>query len=174
MSSKLFGAAVFGAVAFGAVGLGTAMPEAAQAATFTVNGTLYDITTVRGSYNSLQTQLQATPWWNNTGLASQFANTVLGNLGFPNQAGSNLAGPFFAYDFRPNPSNLPPVQTYRFTPAFNGSNAILSSTFATDEATYAVATVVPAQPIPTPALLPGLIGLGAVALRKCKQKKVEA
>jgi hypothetical protein len=58
----------------------------AQAATFSVNGTDYDITTVTGTYNqffedSLTIQVQSTPWWRYPSLATQFANVVGTDLG---------------------------------------------------------------------------------------------
>ena len=68
----------------------TAKP--AQAATFNVNGTDYDITTVTGSFNTLQTQLQSQLWWGNTQSASEFANLVGITLGTPNGY-----GPWFAF-----------------------------------------------------------------------------
>jgi hypothetical protein len=43
----------------------------AQAATFNVNGTDYEITTVTGTYLGLQDQLVATPWWGNETLATR-------------------------------------------------------------------------------------------------------
>ena len=69
----------------------------AQAATFTasINGTDYNITTVTGSYNSLKTQLEATPWWNNQSLASSVAL----NLGITNPSSVlNGMGPLFALE----------------------------------------------------------------------------
>lgn len=167
MNTKLFGATVFGAVAIGF----TAMPEVSQAATFTVNGTVYDVTTVSGSYNSLQSQLQKTPWWGNLGLASQFANTILGNLGFPNQSGIFAESPYFAYRFSPNPSLLPEVYSYGYSPSINGTVAIGIGVYAADTNTYALATVIPTQTIPTPALLPGLVGMGIATLRSKQEKK---
>jgi hypothetical protein len=137
----------------------TTLSPTAQAATFTVNGRLYDITTVHGSFNDLQSQLQTTPWWGNPGLASQFANTVLGSLGFPNQAGSNIVGPTFAYGSR-NTINGFFVLSSQFVPAFNGSSAILSDVSGAPR-TYAIATEIPSL-----ALLPGLIGMGIALVRK--------
>ena len=60
---NLLGLCVAGATLASSAVVFSASPT--QAATFTVNGTDYDITTVYGSYDSLKTQLEATPWWGN-------------------------------------------------------------------------------------------------------------
>jgi hypothetical protein len=70
----------------------------AQAVIFNVGGTNYDITLVGGSYNSLKTQLEATPWWNNLWLAQNVAGVVKDRLGTP-----NLKDPNVHYDILGNP-----------------------------------------------------------------------
>jgi hypothetical protein len=74
----------------------------AQAVIFNVGATNYDITIVQGSYDSLKTRLEATPWWNNYGLATKVANVVKDSLGTPNMGDPNLPedvrGPWFAFD----------------------------------------------------------------------------
>ncbi|MFM7408225.1 MAG: hypothetical protein ACKO3K_16605 [Cuspidothrix sp.] len=85
------------------VGVGSAAAilagaSAANAATFTVNGTDYDVTTVSGIFNSdssLRQQLQQQVWWGNESLAQQFARTVGSSLGLVNHD----YGAFFAYGF---------------------------------------------------------------------------
>jgi hypothetical protein len=84
----------------------------AKALVFNVGGTNYDITTVTGTYTSLSTQLQATPWWGQQQLSIDLATAVYGSLG--QEAGSEdfgglwdsssggTATPYFAYAFTDN------------------------------------------------------------------------
>jgi len=74
----------------------------AQAVVFNIQGTNYDITIVEGSYNSLKTQLEATPWWRDDWLfATGVASLVGTSLGTPNWGDSRdlqydtLGRPFF-------------------------------------------------------------------------------
>ena len=68
----------------------------AQAAVFNYYGTDYDITTVTGTFDSLQTQLQATPWWGEPAASSSFAAFVGDGLSTPNSINGFPRGPLFA------------------------------------------------------------------------------
>lgn len=141
----------------------TALPEAAGAATVTrtINGTSYDISTVTGSFNNLQSTLTDTPWWNNRDLAGQFAAEVGVDLGDPNFR----RGPFFAYDTAGVEVRF---RTWGFPGGFLPGGGLLDGLGAVGENTFAVATPTAATPIPTPALLPGVVGLGIATYRKRK------
>jgi len=92
---NLLGLCVAGATLASSAVVFSANP--AQAATFNVNGTDYEITTVTGTYLGLQDQLVATPWWGNETLATTIANQVAGQLGILNSIGPTQGGPLFAY-----------------------------------------------------------------------------
>ena len=68
----------------------------AEAAIFTVGGTNYDVTTVTGSYNSLKSQLEATPWWGNSTLAADLATAATSAGSWNNDNGG--MGAFFAFN----------------------------------------------------------------------------
>ena len=138
------------------------MSSSAQAATVnrTVNGVNYDISTVEGgTFNSLQSTLQSQPWWGSSTSASQFATAVGNGLGLPNFFGIN--GPLFSF----NSGRV-------FGVGINTSQSfVLGSVVPSarlNAATLTYATATRSTPVPTPALLPGLVGLGAVAWRKRK------
>lgn len=61
----------------------------------TVNGTLYDFSTVNGSYDTLSSTLTAQFWWGNGNLANQLVSTTI--------AAGGDANAFFAYDYVINP-----------------------------------------------------------------------
>jgi hypothetical protein len=157
------------------VGVGSAAAilasaAAANAATFTVNGTDYDVTTVSGNFISdfsLRAQLQSQVWWGNQSLAQQFARTVGSSLGFVND---DFFGPFFAYGVRVTPNgDILSADQYGFSRI--GS---ISSLITQQNATYAIATpITPTTPqsVPEPgATIPvavvSLIALGALKSRK--------
>jgi hypothetical protein len=161
-----------------ATSLWTALPEAAQALTVTrtINGTSYDITTVTGTFNDLQSTLTnsaTVPWWGKQSLAFDFTQAVADSLEFPNFAGR--FGSFFAYWSGGIGSVSPTlISSYNWTnPSFFGAGAVGESFFDSLNQgdavkTFAIATAV-ATPVPTPALLPGLVGMGIAAYRKHKQ-----
>jgi len=142
----------------------------AQAATFTVDGTAYDITTVTGSYNSLTTQLQATPWWGDQFLAISIAMEVWQGLGLP---GGGIYGPFFAsgsYNFKGQ--HFMNISSYD-----TSANGVVSlaGTLANDEVVYAVGSIVPAA-VPEPLTILGSItaaGFGVAFKRKKNSTKEE-
>ena len=53
----------------------------------------WDVTTVTGTFNTLQSQIEAQEWWGDKDLAIVFANELGASLGTPNAA----FGPYFAY-----------------------------------------------------------------------------
>ena len=135
----------------------SAAAPAAKAAIFTVGNQKYDISTVTGSYND-NADLQSQVWWNNAALATTFAQTVQSSLGL----GANRLGPLFAVKFEDDFGVLSKVWS-------GDKGTVVSSLIdADDSVTYAIATAVP-----TPALLPGLIGIGIAAVRKRKHKTGE-
>jgi hypothetical protein len=70
---------------------------AVNAATVTVGGTDYDVSTVSGTYNDLSATLQAQIWWDDAGLADEFAAATGGLEGYPNGCCGGVIGPLFAF-----------------------------------------------------------------------------
>jgi hypothetical protein len=68
--------------------------QPAQAVIFSYGGTDYDITTATGSFNSLESQITSTPWWNNPTLAYGLAIEIGSDLGVPNGL---WYGPWFGF-----------------------------------------------------------------------------
>jgi hypothetical protein len=97
MRKSFFGLVVAGATLAGAIG--SASP--AGAVFYNVNGTNYDITTVKGTYYDVQTQLTSASnvLWGNESLAALLAGVVRGELGHPNlySPGFGVFGPLFAF-----------------------------------------------------------------------------
>jgi hypothetical protein len=143
------------------------MGSDAQAATITrtVNGVSYDISTRDGTFGSLQNTLIQQVWWGNQGLASSFASVVGSSLGGPNFGVQGL-GPFFAWNIDPN-GGVPLVY---YSPRIAGLEGF--TTAQNIPSTWATATLTPTAVVPTPALLPGLIGLGMSVWRKRKGKSI--
>jgi hypothetical protein len=57
------------------------------AATFTVGGDDFDITTITGTFADLQGQLKSQIWWEEPALAADFASAVSSLLGLVNSGG---------------------------------------------------------------------------------------
>lgn len=113
----------------------------------TVGGTQYDVTTVTGTFASLASQLESTPWWNDATNATSFANAVGSQLGFPNAVFGDVSnsGPWFAYGIQSNHVNT------LFEHSFNGSTNLAPVTNSLSlSGTYAV---IAAAPVPEPATL---------------------
>ncbi|ACK70502.1 hypothetical protein PCC7424_2075 [Gloeothece citriformis PCC 7424] len=156
--------------------------QEADAAIFTVNGTQYDITTVTGSFNQLQSQLESQVWWGNTTLAMDFASTVGSSLGKPNLLGLNLVSPLFAYNTILQ--SIPLRPSVRQTLAVGaveqellGSTVTLVNTYPSLSSsisyTWAIATEVPEEPVPEPLTILGVstvVGFGAAFKRKTQSK----
>ena len=81
------------------VGLASAVATSArpaEAAMITLDGVDYDVTTVTGSFDELETQLKSNPWWGDWEMASRAAEKVKFYLGSASVLNLEL-GPFFAY-----------------------------------------------------------------------------
>lgn len=136
----------------------TALPEAASAATFTVNGTQYDIVTVTNSYNGLlgtDNDLTKQPWFGSQALATSFATEVGTFFGTPNGG----AGLLFVWGTQSFPFAT-------FLASQNVGGNLPNPPVANANFTFAVVNSAAPTPIPTPALLPGLVGMGIAAYRK--------
>ncbi len=158
--------ALTAATTLAATSVVTALPEAAHALTVTrtINGTAYDIATIEGTFNDLQSTLTNTataPWWDDFWLTRDFVSAVGDSLGLPN--GDNEGGPYFAY-VESEYANRAFGHYFRSTT----SNVVAWGGGSDEIFTYATATET--TPVPTPALLPGLVGMGVAALRKRKQE----
>lgn len=150
--------------------------------TVTVNSVSYEITTVTGTFDELGSFLSQDPWFaedldfntdsdffSDSNLAFTFAAAVGSQLGTPNSKG-NL-GPYFAYGTSSlDLSSFPSVVNVA---AVTGPFITNADIDPSTPATYAVLTST-AEAIPTPALLPGLIGMGLAAWRKRQQDTSDA
>ncbi|MEP1200901.1 VPLPA-CTERM sorting domain-containing protein [Tateyamaria sp.] len=134
---------------------------AGVAATYTINGQHYDVSTITGSFDDNSTLLMSQVWWDDRKLAELFALTVGDALGLPV---GNEIGPLFADSIIVKP--LASGAAYR-----SNEGVIPWGEFKDAKlATYAVATAV--QPVPLPAggwLL--LTGFGGVAALKRRRKR---
>lgn len=137
-----------------------ALPVAhAQTYQTTVNGTVYNFTTVTGTANDNQTLLSAQPWFGNSSTAVTFATAVWDKLGGTVNFGE--LGPLFAYDGDDSEFSF---AAYAFGDIVDGSM------FSTRTYTFAVATPVPVPEIDG-ALLPqalALMGASALFIRRRK------
>lgn len=75
----------------------------ATAITINLNGNQYKVTTITGSYDSVESRLKATPWWSNSSSAFSFATQVADHFGLVN----DNEGPYFAYNSFPDTGNGP-------------------------------------------------------------------
>ncbi|MBE9033307.1 PTPA-CTERM sorting domain-containing protein [filamentous cyanobacterium LEGE 11480] len=153
-----------------------------QAASITVNtseGITYNLQTVEGTYNSLLEQLTAQDWFGNQSLAAELAE--LSGTQF-NQffALGSTGGPFFAWcgglgdgtGTCPFGAVATPQQIGAARFLDNNTVAPGFGLGSTTDTTYIIGTG-SATAVPTPALLPGLIGIGLdIVRRKRKQKAV--
>jgi hypothetical protein len=159
MTTQIFARlALTAATTLAATAVLTAQPQSAHAANFTVGGTQYDITTVTGTFDDLSSTLTnpaTAPWWGNRDLAFNFASEVGLGLGINNYG---FGGPIFAWKGNRAVSG--------FLAAADG---VLSDVVCNtcEKYVYATATA-KATPVPTPALLPGFLGMGIAAYRKRK------
>ena len=139
-------------------------PGSAQAALFTVDGQQYDVTTITGTYNDNTALLESQVWWGDSALARAFAEVVQDALGTPNPLDGSGDGeaPYFAFL-----SDAPfvAVANWDTTPAPAGFEFDLDRPTVTETAVFAVA-----QAVPTPALLPAVLGMGAGIVRKRKKQ----
>ncbi|MBT5815864.1 MAG: VPDSG-CTERM sorting domain-containing protein [Opitutales bacterium] len=63
-----------------------------------IDGT-WEVTTVSGTFNSLQDPLSSQVWWGNSGFAGIFTGKVGSSFGSPNDVWGSQFGPFFAYAY---------------------------------------------------------------------------
>jgi hypothetical protein len=126
----------------------------AQAAIVTVDGTRYDVSTITGTAEDLQGELESQVFFGSVGAASDFAGAVGTSLGTPN--GDN--GPLFVFNLRTGDNPVIGARTFS-TGLFGGVVGFQSE--ATDGTfTFAVAEQVV---VPLPAGLPLFAGALAIA-----------
>lgn len=112
----------------------------------------WEVTTVSGSFNSLQGQLESQVWWGNSGLAGIFTGKVGSSFGSPNNVYGSQFGSFFAYAYDD-----------RVDLAYdNGSNVVDSPSWTpVDSWTWATATRVPDTGSTVALFLVGAVALAA-------------
>lgn len=152
------------AVAATSVGIATAP---ANAWTITANGQNYQIDIWHGSYDENPQMLESNPWWGDPQLAHDLAQQFHAWFGNVNSSSAWNAGPAVAFA-HVDPENLVSSWMYGTYSGVWEMNAILYPE-AKVPWNHAIALPVPPEngaAIPTPALLPGLLGMGAAAWRK--------
>lgn len=148
----------------------------AMAATVTVDGADWDISTFVGSMEDNIALLEMQEWWGDQDKAVEFVNAVEDSFGYPHFGGG--WGPYFAHGFI---GDLP-IDEFVSSPeilacAYSSSALTAQCIAGFDDtgsaATYAVAIRVEDDgvdivPLPAafPMLLAGLAGLGLVARRR--------
>jgi hypothetical protein len=145
-----------------------ALGSEAQAATITrtVNGVSYDISTRDGTFGSLRDTLTQQVWWGNPELANSFASVVGSSLGGPNFGVQGL-GPFFAWNIDSNGG----VPLFYYSPRSAGVEGLTSAQNGAATWATAVRTPTTGTAVPTPALLPALMGFGVSIWRKRKDER---
>ena len=122
----------------------------------------WDVTTVTGTFNTLQSQLEAQEWWGDKDLAIVFANELGASLGTPNNPLSGIYnGPYFGYD---------PDGSYNNTPfiAYRGPSYVIDqSTSNTSSVTWAVAS---RATVPDTGSTAAFLGAGVVALAFARRR----
>ncbi|HZG40517.1 MAG TPA: PTPA-CTERM sorting domain-containing protein [Nodosilinea sp.] len=173
MRNILFQAASVAATVAVATTVSAVMSPEAQALTITrtVGGVSYDITTISGSsFGVIESSLRSQEWWGNPDLAEEFAQVV----------GNDLERPFFARSITVLAQFDTPFTTVTLrgllSSRWDGMGNVDTVTMGADSwlepwddsrlFATATRTPIPSTPIPTPALLPGLLGLGVSAWRK--------
>ncbi len=135
----------------------------AQAASLvTVDGTDFEVELVTGTFLDLEDQVTATPFWGDSGLAALFATEFNSAVG----TRVNGFGPLFAFAIQ---ESQPVVESQVFSQPplpFLPASVGQSTDFQDVSATFAIVRDTTA--VPTPALLPGLLGMGIATLRKRK------
>lgn len=157
--------------ALAAVALSILTVGSADAATFTVDGVDFELTTVSGSFNDNRALLESQVWWGNAELAEALAETVKDGLGLTIFSD----GPAFA--FGTNPGTTAPVVDYFFYDAGNTVRGpfVKRASFGLTQPLsfdFAVAVAAP-SPVPLPAggvlLVTGLAGVAHLKRRKAKR-----
>jgi hypothetical protein len=146
------------------------------AATFTVGGNDFDITTISGTFTDLQGQLESQLWWGDDYLARQFATAVSTQLGTADA--TDNYGPLFVHGRGQRSLH---TWAWYFPHVYGGSRlASVGGPLSTDR-NFAVCVSCssppptvpnpdPPSPVPLPAggllLLSGLAGVAALKRRK--------
>ncbi len=144
-----------------------AFASVAEAAQFTINyqgnDRTFDISTVTDNRTDIINLLEDSPWWGDQDLAAALAEKVGFSLGYDGPDPTFLAqGPYFVYNVSGNT-----VWNANYFSEFGWTEVSSTGFFDVDAPQlYAYGSEVPPNPIPTPALLPGLVGMGVAALRK--------
>ena len=135
--------------------LAVGVAERTEAATVMVEGTKYEISTVVGTFDSLESTLNDQPWWGQSSLASDFSFALGGALGYPNPPVTTAErGPIFAYAAGSTQFQYRAVTTVGAAGGFQDRD--ITFTFAIGEEL---------APVPLPATLPLLlVGAGALAM----------
>jgi hypothetical protein len=141
MRKSFFGLVVAGATLAGAIG--SASP--AGAINVVYNGNTYDVTTISGTWDSVESQLTSNAFWGNNSLASGLAGVVTNSLGLPNEnfytGDGSSAGPLFA--FERYSVGAQPVAGYWWDSTNSAQYIEADSTLNQSNFTYATATAVP-------------------------------
>jgi hypothetical protein len=140
-----------------------------------LDGTDYNVSIINDTFLNLSTLLQANPWWNNSSLAYSAANQVANKLPLdPALLYPPDQGPFFGYelgyDFCLDCGLGVLVSSYPASTFPASGVYLVNSPPGGYVVPWAVATPVSPNPVPTPALLPSLIGMGIATLRKKKSE----
>jgi hypothetical protein len=78
--------------------IGTSVTFPAFALPITLDGEVYEVEIIEGTFEELSDRLDDQPWWENDELAFTAAYLVGDAFGFPNSLGED-AGPFFAIEY---------------------------------------------------------------------------
>lgn len=155
-----------------------ATPASAFTVTDSSTGQQYNIGTTTESFLNQSLLLASQPWWGNSALASDFAQQLGTALGTPNapSTGASGEGPYFAFGL--NLFTTPASVEVANWDMNIGTTEIDSKNNPLDDralvyAYVAPATAAAAAAVPTPALLPAMLGMGASIIRK-RKKQAEA
>lgn len=140
------------------------------------NGDSYSLETITGRFDELENRITSQDWWRDQSLAEELAYLVGFDLGqFSDYPGYSF-GPSFGYgmdDYFDDTVNLVYLEEQgpEIGLNFTLTRARPSGTGLNVENTWVVESLAtPGDAIPTPALVPGLIGMSLAALRKRNQQ----
>ena len=143
------------------------LPACACAVSITITGEgssdgTWDVTTVTGTFNTLQGQLEAQEWWGDRDLAIVFANQLGASLGTPNNPLPGIYnGPYFGYDPDGSFNNTPFI-------AYRGPSYVIDQSISnTSSVTWAVAT---RTAVPDAGSTAALLGVGIAALAFARRR----
>ena len=143
------------------------------AATITVSGQDYEITTVTGFYHNYIDTLDEQIWWGNPSLAQEFASTLGTSMGTLNGGVSHPYGPAFGYSITEGPG-ADYMNAYAYKEGYKAGARDVNAA-AGIYWTYGVATpVVSPVPLPAAAWLFGSALLGLTGYSKRKRAKTHA